>query len=139
MAAFHSNFIIVLKRAVTVHIFSSNESVFVDFEFGRCFMLCLFRCKANKSVDNCLDLKYNFIRAKVRISFIRAKVRIKVNKNGRIRKKKHAMSQSQRYSTACRDPQSIILNRGSMFAFQWREFSPPLSSAHRLLPYTKER
>ena len=26
----------------------------------------------------------------------------------------------------------IILNRGSMFAFQWREFSPPLSSAHRL-------
>ena len=25
----------------------------------------------------------------------------------------------------------IILNRGSMFAFQWREFSPPLSSAHR--------
>ena len=28
---------------------------------------------------------------------------------------------------------AIILNRGSMFAFQWREFSPPLSSAHRLL------
>ena len=27
----------------------------------------------------------------------------------------------------------IILNRGSMFAFQWREFSPLLSSAHRLL------
>ena len=27
----------------------------------------------------------------------------------------------------------IILNRGSMFAFQWREFSPTLSSAHRLL------
>ena len=27
----------------------------------------------------------------------------------------------------------IILNRGSMFAFQWREFSPPLSFAHRLL------
>ena len=27
----------------------------------------------------------------------------------------------------------IILNRGSMFAFQWREFSPPLSSTHRLL------
>ena len=27
----------------------------------------------------------------------------------------------------------IILNRGSMFAFQWREFSPPLSSFHRLL------
>ena len=27
----------------------------------------------------------------------------------------------------------IILNRGSMFAFQWREFFPPLSSAHRLL------
>ena len=27
----------------------------------------------------------------------------------------------------------IILNRGSMFAFHWREFSPPLSSAHRLL------
>ena len=27
----------------------------------------------------------------------------------------------------------IILNRGSMFAFQWREFSPPLSSAHTLL------
>ena len=27
----------------------------------------------------------------------------------------------------------LILNRGSMFAFQWREFSPPLSSAHRLL------
>ena len=27
----------------------------------------------------------------------------------------------------------IILNRGSMFAFQWREFSPPLSSALRLL------
>ena len=25
----------------------------------------------------------------------------------------------------------ILLNRGSMFAFQWREFSPPLSSAHR--------
>ena len=24
----------------------------------------------------------------------------------------------------------IILNRGSMFAFQWREFSPPSSSAH---------
>ena len=33
----------------------------------------------------------------------------------------------------------IILNRGSMFAFQWREFSPPLSSAHRLLPENKER
>ena len=27
----------------------------------------------------------------------------------------------------------IILNRRSMFAFQGREFSPPLSSAHRLL------
>ena len=27
----------------------------------------------------------------------------------------------------------IILNRGSMFAFQWREFSPPSSSAHRFL------
>ena len=27
----------------------------------------------------------------------------------------------------------IILIRGSMFFFQWREFSPPLSSAHRLL------
>ena len=27
----------------------------------------------------------------------------------------------------------IILNRGSTFAFQWREFSPSLSSAHRLL------
>ena len=27
----------------------------------------------------------------------------------------------------------IILNRRSMFAFQWREFPPPLSSAHRLL------
>ena len=27
----------------------------------------------------------------------------------------------------------VILNRGSMFAFQWREFSPPLSSAHTLL------
>ena len=27
----------------------------------------------------------------------------------------------------------IILNSGSMFASQWREFSPPLSSAHRLL------
>ena len=26
-----------------------------------------------------------------------------------------------------------ILNRGSMFAIQWREFSPPLSYAHRLL------
>ena len=26
----------------------------------------------------------------------------------------------------------IILNRGSMFDFQWSEFSPPLSSAHRL-------
>ena len=26
----------------------------------------------------------------------------------------------------------IILSRGSMFAFQWREFSPPSSSAHRL-------
>ena len=25
----------------------------------------------------------------------------------------------------------IIIKRGSMFAFQWREFSPPLSSAHR--------
>ena len=24
-------------------------------------------------------------------------------------------------------------NRASMFAFQWKEFSPPLSSAHRLL------
>ena len=33
----------------------------------------------------------------------------------------------------------IILNRGSMVAFQWREFSPPLSSAHRLLPKMKER
>ena len=31
------------------------------------------------------------------------------------------------------DHRVIILNRGSMFAFQWREFSPPLSSAHRLL------
>ena len=33
-------------------------------------------------------------------------------------------------------PQShrlIILNRGSMLAFQWREFSPPLSSASVLL------
>ena len=28
----------------------------------------------------------------------------------------------------------IILYRGSMCAFQWREFSQPLSSAHRLLP-----
>ena len=27
----------------------------------------------------------------------------------------------------------IILNRGIIFAFQWREFSPLLSSAHRLL------
>ena len=27
----------------------------------------------------------------------------------------------------------IILNRGSMFAFQWRGFPPPLSFAHRLL------
>ena len=27
----------------------------------------------------------------------------------------------------------ILLSRGSMFAFQWREFSPLLSSAHRLL------
>ena len=27
----------------------------------------------------------------------------------------------------------IILNRGSMFAFDWREFSSPLSSAHRFL------
>ena len=27
----------------------------------------------------------------------------------------------------------IILNRGSMFTFQWKEFSPPLNSAHRLL------
>ena len=27
----------------------------------------------------------------------------------------------------------IILNSGSIFAFQWREFSPPLSSAHWLL------
>ena len=25
----------------------------------------------------------------------------------------------------------IILNRGSMFTFQWRESSPPLNSAHR--------
>ena len=34
----------------------------------------------------------------------------------------------------------IILNRGSMFAFQWREFSPPLSSAHRLLQcYHKQK
>ena len=31
------------------------------------------------------------------------------------------------------DHRVIILNRGSMFAFQWREFSPPLSSAHWLL------
>ena len=31
----------------------------------------------------------------------------------------------------------IILNRGSMFDFQWREFFPPLSSAHRLLPHKK--
>ena len=28
----------------------------------------------------------------------------------------------------------IILNRGSMFAFQGREFSSPLSSAHSLFP-----
>ena len=27
----------------------------------------------------------------------------------------------------------IILNRGSVFAFQWREFSPLLCSSHRLL------
>ena len=34
----------------------------------------------------------------------------------------------------------IILNRGSMFSFQWREFSPPLSSAHRLfLPIDKRK
>ena len=34
----------------------------------------------------------------------------------------------------------IILNRGSMFAFRWREFSPPLSSAHRLLQcYHKQK
>ena len=39
-------------------------------------------------------------------------------------KKWSAMSDSHRV---------IILNRGNMFAFQWREFSPPLSSAHRLL------
>ena len=32
------------------------------------------------------------------------------------------------------DHRVIILNRGSMFAFQRREFPPPLSSAHRLLP-----
>ena len=31
------------------------------------------------------------------------------------------------------DRRVIILNRASMFAFQWREFSPPLNSAHRLL------
>ena len=31
------------------------------------------------------------------------------------------------------DHRVIILNRGSMFAFQWKEFSNPLSSAHRLL------
>ena len=30
------------------------------------------------------------------------------------------------------DHRGTILNRGSMFAFQWREFSLPLSSAHRL-------
>ena len=35
------------------------------------------------------------------------------------------------------DHRVIILNRGSMFAFQWREFSPPLSSAHRLLTWQK--
>ena len=33
----------------------------------------------------------------------------------------------------CTKHRVIILNRGSIFAFQWREFSPPLSSAHRLL------
>ena len=33
----------------------------------------------------------------------------------------------------CADHRVIILNRGSMFAFQWREFSPPLSSTHTLL------
>ena len=33
----------------------------------------------------------------------------------------------------------IILNRGSTFAFNWREFSPPLSSAHRLLPCFKRQ
>ena len=32
---------------------------------------------------------------------------------------------------SCHDHRVIILNRGSMFAFKWREFSPPLSSAHR--------
>ena len=31
----------------------------------------------------------------------------------------------------------IILNRGSMFAFQWREFSPPLSSAPQNPPIDK--
>ena len=35
----------------------------------------------------------------------------------------------------------IILNRGSMFVFHWREFSPPLCSAHRLLQcyYSQKR
>ena len=35
---------------------------------------------------------------------------------------------AQLVSWTCR---VIILNRGSMFAFQWRKFSPPLSPAHR--------
>ena len=33
------------------------------------------------------------------------------------------------------DHRVIILNRGSTFGFQWREFSPPLSSAHSLLRF----
>ena len=37
------------------------------------------------------------------------------------------------FTTVCQFHRVIILNRGSMFAFQWREFSLPLSSAHRLL------
>ena len=33
----------------------------------------------------------------------------------------------------CSNHRVIILDRGSMFPFQWKEFSPPLISAHRLL------
>ena len=37
----------------------------------------------------------------------------------------------------CRAHRVIILNRGSMFAFQWREFSTPLSSAPQTPPIYK--
>ena len=41
-------------------------------------------------------------------------------------------------SCLCSYHRVIMLNRGSMLAFQWRKFSPPLSSAHKLLKNTKE-